>query len=75
MSTLLDRCGQLAGVELAEALKALALQRSSQVQRRDPKKLKELTKELSSSCTRLLDLDCDQFDTPVFGLSGDLTDP
>lgn len=26
-----DRCGQLAGVELAEALKALALQRSSQV--------------------------------------------
>lgn len=26
-----DRCGQLAGAELAEALKALALQRSSQV--------------------------------------------
>lgn len=72
MNTLLDRCGQLAGVELAEALKALALQRS-QVQRREPKKLKELTKELSSSCTRLLDLE-DQFDTPVFGLSGDLTD-
>ena len=30
-ATAQDRCGQLAGAELAEALKALALQRSSQV--------------------------------------------
>jgi len=73
MSSLLDHCRDLAGVELADAMKELALQRSNKA-RDEPKKLKELTKDLSTSCARLLDLATEDFDTPVFGLS-DLADP
>jgi len=74
MSSLLDHCRDLAGVELADAMKELALQRSNKA-RDEPKKLKDLTKDLSKSCARLLDLATEDFDTPVFGLSGDLADP
>ena len=48
-NTAQDSCRHLAGVELAETLEALAMQRAH-IQR-PAKKLKELTKDLSSSCS------------------------
>lgn len=66
-SSLLESCQHLTGHELAEAVKSLAFQRFHPEASCQPKRLQQITKALSSSCARLLDMDAlsDDFDTPV----------